>query len=142
MKKIGETWLRLLAVPKGYRFDRGSELLKRYSFPDCDAELYRQANGPGTFQRVLKVFPKDLKGPAPAAAVPFYYPEAMLGQELETGEELPRFAGIAMLRRLAARGFVAATADAYHLTFLSTSRGRDEWARWQEAGEADRKSVV
>ena len=136
MANSREAWEHCLAVPGNYRFTPSLRLVERYEFPDCDAELYRQTNGPGTAQRLLKVFPKELKDRAPAVAVPFDFPEAMLGFELDSREELPRFAGISMLRDLARRGFVAATADAYHLTFLTTDRDRLEWARWQEAGDA------
>lgn len=136
MEAYENEWRKLLKAPEAYRFERGAELVKRCSYPECDAELYVQNNGPGTVQRVLKVFPKELTTPAPAVAVPFYFPEAMLGFELESREKLPRFAGITMLCDLARRGFVAATADAYHLTFRKSGRDRMEWARWQEAGEA------
>ena len=61
--------------------------------------------------------PKGKSGKLPAVAVPFYYPEAMLGFDPATGEKLPSFTGVTMLADLARRGFVAATADAYHLTY-------------------------
>ena len=60
----------------------------------------------------------------------------MLEFDPETGETLPRYQGIAMLRHLTARGFIAASADAYHLTYLKSERARDDFGRWHDAARA------
>ena len=129
-------WVRYLAPPAGYRFEHRVVLLKKYSFPECDCELYEQANGPGTVQRVLVAFPKELKGRAPGVVAPFYFPEAMLGFELETRQKLEKYAGITFMCDLARRGFVCATADAYHLTYVHSDRGRNDFKRWADAAAA------
>ena len=125
-------WTAALAVPKGYAFERRTEHVRKWTFPDFTVEQYRQANGPGTEQRVFVVLPKKRTGKCPAVAVPFYYPEAMLGFDPATGEELPRFKGVTMLADLARRGFVAATADAYHLTYRKDAKEpRDDFRRFR-----------
>ena len=129
-------WLKRLRVPAGWNYRKSLTLKKKYEFDDFRAELYLQANGPGTFQRLLKVLPKKLSGPAPAAAVPFYYPEAMIGFDLETLETLPKYAGITMMADLARRGYVTASADAYHLTYVKSDLPRECFDRWKIAGEA------
>ena len=128
-------WARYLAPPAGYRFEHRVVLLKKYSFPECDCELYEQANGPGTRQRVVMALPKGLKGKAPAVVVPFYFPEAMLGFELETREPLPTYADRTIMADLVRRGFVCASADAYHLTYAPSKRERGDFKRWAEAAE-------
>ncbi len=126
-----------LAVPAGYAFERRLARVREWTFPDFTVEFYRQANGPGTEQRVFLAVPKKRAGRCPAVAVPFYYPEAMLGFDPETGAPLPRFAGVTMLADLARRGFVAASADAYHLTYrVGATEPRDDFGRWKKAAEA------
>jgi len=129
-------WLGQIGAPLNYEYEHALTLRKRYDFGDFTAELYMQANGPGTFQRLLKVLPRHFSGRLPAVAVPFYFPEAMLGFELETRELLPAFKGIEMLAHLAERGYVAATADAYHLTYVASARDRLDFQRWADCGEA------
>ena len=79
-----ELWKQLLQVPENYTFVPRAELLKTYEYDDFTAELYIQNNAPERTQKVLKVIPRNLSTPAPAVAVPFYFPEAMLGFDLET----------------------------------------------------------
>ena len=127
-------WTRALSVPAGYAFARRVEHVRTWDFPDFTVDSYRQANGPGTVQRVFVVVPKGRTEKLPAVAVPFYYPEAMLGFDPATGEELPKFKGVTMLSDLARRGFVAATADAYHLTYrVGAAEPRDDFKRWKKA---------
>lgn len=86
------------------------------------------------------VLPKNISGKLPAAVIPFYFPEAMIGFELETLEELPKFSRIAMMADLAERGIITISADAYHLTYdPDDTAPRDDFYRWQRAGEALRK---
>ena len=130
-------WTRALSVPTGYAFARRVEHVRTWDFPDFTVDSYRQANGPGTVQRVFVTAPKGKRGKLPAVAVPFYYPEAMLGFDPATGEELPKFKGVTMLADLARRGFVAATADAYHITYRpGATEQRDDFGRWQKAAAA------
>jgi len=136
MNQIHTEWRRRLAPPDNYQFQPSLELVRKYQFEHFDTELYRQANGPGTFQRLLKVLPKNAAERLPAVAVPFYFPEAMIGFELDTLEHLPFYDGITMMADLAQRGFLCASADAYHLTYLKSSLPRGEFARWKLSGEA------
>ncbi len=134
---LSSEWKAYLSVPAGYVFERRTERVQTWNFPEFTVESYRQANGPGTEQRVFLAVPKGRKGRLPAVAVPFYYPEAMLGFDPATGEELPKFKGVTMLADLARRGFVAATADAYHLTYrLGAGEPRDDFRRWAKAADA------
>jgi predicted esterase len=136
MDDLMRKWLAMLGQPNDYLYQSSFELTKRLAHAEFDGELYRQANGPGTFQRTLLVLPKNLSGRVPAVAVPFYFPEAMLGFELDSGENLPFFAGIEMMLHLARRGFAVISADAYHLTYLASTHERNDFARWQEASAA------
>ena len=130
-------WTRALSVPAGYAFARCVEHVRTWDFPDFTVDSYRQANGPGTVQRVFVAVPKGRTGKLPAVAVPFYYPEAMLGFDPAKDEELPKFKDVTMLADLARRGFVAATADAYHLTYrVGAAEPRDDFRRWKKAAEA------
>ena len=132
-------WDKRLAVPENYTFQKSFTFVKRYEFSECNAELYLQTNGPNTAQRVLMVFPKEFNSPAPAVVVPFYFPEAMLGFELETLEELPFFAGVTMMPDLAKKGIITISADAYHLTYLDLAAERNAFSRWQDCGAALKK---
>jgi hypothetical protein len=82
------------------------------------------------------LLPKHLEGRAPAVVVPFYFPEAMLGFDPATGEELPRYRGLEMMRHLTARGYITVSADAYHLTYRESAKARDDFSRWQDAADA------
>lgn len=108
--------------------------VRSFSADKYHAELLLQNNGPGTVQRVLKVYP-EAESPVPAVVVPFYFPEAMLGFELDSGEPLPGYAGIDFIHQLVERGFACICADAYHLTYVESDRARDDFRRWQEAAD-------
>ena len=139
-EQLLELWRSLIGSPKNYGFTHSLALQKKYDFGDFTAELYLQANGPGTFQRVVMAFPKNATGKLPAVAVPFYFPEAMLGFELDRPEEiLPSYTGITMMAHLVRRGYVTASADAYHLTYLKSNLERGEYQRWPQCGEAINK---
>jgi len=130
-----QDWHHYLDVPQEYAFDHKSELVSSYSFDEIDVELLIQANGPGTCQRVIKVFPKEYDGKIPAVVVPFYYPEKMIGFELESEDNIPDSAGIEMMLHLARRGIAAISADSYHLTYINSDHDRDDFSRWKDAGE-------
>ena len=130
-------WTAALSEPAGYAFARKVTHVRTWDFPEFSVEFYRQANGPGTDQRVFLAVPKRRPAKCPAVAVPFYYPEAMLGFDPATGLQLPKFKGVTMLADLARRGFIAASADAYHLTYRpDTAEPRDDFKRWKKAAEA------
>ena len=136
-EQLLELWRSLIGSPVNYGFTHSLALQSKYDFGDFTAELFLQANGPGTFQRVVMAFPKNATGKLPAVAVPFYFPEAMLGFELDKpGEALPTYAGIEMMAQLARRGYVTASADAYHLTYLKSDLDRGDFNRWADCGAA------
>jgi len=135
-KREQARWRELLGTPEHYAFEPKVELLRRYdAFPDLDIELYRQNNGPGTSQRVLLVLPKRRAGRVPAVAVPFYFPEAMLGFDPDTRETFPRYEGIDFMAQLARRGYASASAESYHLTYAPSDLGRTDFSRWRVMGE-------
>ena len=110
-----QDWLDALGQPERYSFSAAMTRLCVYPhIPTRDpartvrVEMWLQANGPGTAQRVCKVFPEGIDGPLPAVVVPFYYPEAMLALDPATGETLASFAEIPMLLELAVHGYAAA----------------------------------
>lgn len=128
-KSIREQWTEVLAVPKEYAFEHKAELHATYSFEDFDVEELVQANGPGTSQRVLKVFPKGLQGPVPAVVVPFYFPEAMIARELD-GTPLPEYEEVAIMADLARRGIASISAETYHLSYIDSDLERGDFSRW------------
>ena len=136
MNNYQKMWLDLLGTPSCYEFEKQCNLIKRYSLDDIDLELYVQSNGPGTFQRIIMALPKKLTAPAPAVVVPFYFPEAMLGFDPETGEVLEKFSHIAMTADLARRGVIAATAEAYHLTYTPKAEQESGFSPWQRSSGA------
>jgi len=136
MKFTKQDWLARIGRPEQYEFVHSLELMNTFILPGCRGELYRQANGPDTYQRVMMLFPENVVAPCPAVAVPFYYPEAMLGMDPFSGEMLPGYAGIEMMLHLVHRGYAVASADAYHLTYIQSDRARNDFRRWHEAAEA------
>jgi len=136
MENARERWLRAIGAPKNYAFTPSLTLLRSFDEEDFIAELYEQANGPGTTQRVMMCFPKNAKAPCPGVVVPFYFPEAMMGYDPATGEALPKYKNIKMMVDLVRRGYAAVSADAYHLTYIKSGRERNDFLRWRDAGEA------
>ena len=139
MDNVVQQWREAIGVPSEPVESGKMTLLARYEYPDFDAELYSQPNGKGTFQRVMMAFPKNADNPCPAVAVPFYFAEAMLGFDPATGEVFPRFGCYPIVADLARRGYVAASADAYHLTYIKSQRSRDDFCRWADAAEKLRR---
>lgn len=136
MNSTKQKWLDMLGVPpKSENYGR-LELIRTFSHEEFDAELYRQENGEGKFQRVMMLFPKNLTSTAPAAAVPFYFPEAMLGFNPETSEMLDKYKDIEMMLHLVRRGYIVASADSYHLTYIESEKDIEDFSRWQDAADA------
>jgi hypothetical protein len=138
-------WAGHLEAPEAYvQFTRLVEKRATYSFPDFDVEVYRQANGPDTFQRVMVALPKERPARLPAVVVPFYYPEAMLGFDPQTRSlrcplapahtNLASFSEIVYMSDLAKRGYIAISADAYHLTYATNGAPPSAWEKWGHAG--------
>ncbi len=136
MQNARELWRELIGYPTDYAFEHRLTLKKTYSFYTYYVELYEQANGPDTTQRLMIAFPNNATGPVPCVAVPFYFPEAMLGFDPETGEPRTEYAAIAMMRHLAERGYAAATADCYHLTYIKTDDSVPSFSKWRIAALA------
>ena len=130
-------WRQLLTVPDEYKYERQITHIKNYEFETFNAESYWQNNGPGTVQRVVMTLPKNISGKTPAVVIPFYYPEAMVGFDLDTLEEEPLYRHIAMSRLLSERGFITITGEAYYLTMLPEDKSpRDEFQRWKRSSSA------
>ncbi len=127
-------WKAAIDPPETYVFESSVMLNQSYQIDDMTVEVWMQRNGPDTYQRVFKVFPATYNRPLPAVVVPFYYPEAMLGCELD-GTPLEKYSGIEMIRHLGSRGFACISADAYHLTYHKSDKTRDDFSRWKDAGE-------
>ncbi len=134
---LAQRWGFWLDAPEGYAFKKEVRLVKRYSYSDCDAELYLQKNGPEQWhwQRVLKVFPKKITKPLAAVGIPFYYVEAMLGHELDDESAvLEHFVEVAQARQLARRGYMAITCDLSHQNYVKydVPRSRIHWERFRD----------
>lgn len=138
-------WGRYLDPPAEYAsFPRRVEKMSTYAFPDFTVEEYRQANGPGTFQRLMVAVPKNVKGRLPAVVVPFYYPEAMLGFNPVDGgvnfhlvsskTNLTYFSEVSYMSDLAKRGYVTVCAEAYYLTYDVKGAPDSAWGKWGHAG--------
>lgn len=125
-------WLNLIGSPESW-YDFTPVVIRRntYDYDDFTCEYYEQQNGPDTHQRVMMLVPKQPSSPRPAVVVPFYFPEAMLGEEPDTREQLPNYAGIEMMRHLVKRGFITVSAEAYHLTYVpDLTLDRNDFQRW------------
>lgn len=136
MDSLKKKWLDALGTPSYEKTYGHAELIRSFSTDEYDAEWFRQENGEGKSQRVLMLFPKDLSAPAPAVAVPFYFPEALLAFDHATGEELEYYKGLDMMHHLVRRGYIVASAEAYHLTYTDSGKDRMDFSRWQDAADA------
>ena len=139
MDLIKQKWLTALGEPSFKSSENKFDFIKSYEYETYTVEVYNQSLIDGTFQRVMIAIPKGLNFPLPAVAVPFYFPEAMLGFEPDTNEQLPFYNGIEMMVHLVNRGYITACADTYHLTYLKSDRERRDYYRWPEVGEAINK---
>ncbi len=146
-------WRSHLEPPAEYAaFPRAVRRLAVHRRSDFDIEVYEQANGPKTVQRVFMAVPqcrdvsrhRDASARFPAVVTPFYFPEAMLGFNPATGgldceyapagTNLAFYAAVAYMSDLTRRGYVTASADAYYLTY--PERGAGGFSDWKKAGEA------
>lgn len=141
MNYIKQRWLDALGTfPKCSDYGK-TTLISTFPYEEFDIELYHQINGDGKFQRVLMVLPKNISHKTPAIAVPFYFPEAMLGFDISTGEKLEPYKNIEMMLHLVRRGYTVASAESYHLTYIDSSKERRDFTRWQDAANALRHDM-
>ena len=136
MNTLKQKWLDALGAPSASETYGKITLISSFSREDYDAEWYRQENGADKYQRVLMLIPKNFSGKLPAVAVPFYYPEAMLGFNPETNEILEKYKGIEMMLHLVKRGYIVASAESYHLTYIDSKKDIEDFSRWQDAADA------
>ncbi len=134
-----QDWKNLIGKPFYDSYEKTTKLIKKYSFDEFDGELYLQSNGilPNgqiLYQEVFVALPKNLEKSKklPAIAVPFYHYNWTLGMNVETGEKIKN--KTAILSDLVKRGYIGATAVAYHLTYLPNSK--DEGTAWEDASNA------
>lgn len=130
-----QKWLDLLGQPSDYNYEKQSLLIRSFQTSEYSAEIYEQANGPGTTQQVLLLIPADGQVKHPAVVVPFYYPDKTVGLDLETLEPLAD-QGAALALFLVLRGYVVITAESFHLTYTEQDRSRDDFTRWAVAADA------
>ena len=136
MEDLKHKWLGALGAPSYNKKYGEAVRVSAFSTDEFDAEWYSQPNGVDRHQRVLMLFPKNLSAPAPAVAIPFYFPEALLAFDHATGEELTYYKGLEMMLHLVRRGYVVASADAYHLTYIESDKDRGDFTRWRDAAAA------
>ena len=136
MENLKHKWLGALGAPSYTKKYGEAVKTSAFSTDEFDAEWYLQENGEFKHQRVLMLFPKNLEGRAPAVAIPFYFPEALLAFDHATLEELEYYRGLEMMLHLVRRGYVVASADAYHLNYIDSDRDRGDFKRWQDAANA------
>jgi len=80
-------WQGILGEPEPEEVPPGAEWVRGAELPDCLAEEYRLPTSPTARQRVILLRPLvPASGRVPAAIVPFYNPEAMVGCDLGSGE--------------------------------------------------------
>ena len=127
MNDIKKRWTDALGKPTEDMSAGELTLARVFDCAEFDIELYV-----GRRQRVMQVIPKGIAFPAPAVAVPFYFPEGMLGFDPATGEELPFFKGIEMMVHLARRGYITVCGDAFHLTYIDSDADRMDFSRWRD----------
>ena len=136
MSLTANDWKNLLGHPQNYDFEPTVTLIEKYEKEDYIAEVYDQANGPKTKQKVIMLLPKGQNVQLPAVAVPFYFPEAMMGYDIKNGEALPFYEGIEMMLHLVRRGYVVASAEAFHLTYLPYSCDKSDFSLWNKCATA------
>lgn len=136
MDPVKKKWLDAIGTPNAPIPAAPLQLLSTHAFPSFHTELYLQVNGDGTAQRVLFAIPNRIDRPCPAVAVPFYYPEAMLGETLPGGKNHHYYKETYIMRHLVMRGYITASADAYHLTYLKSEKSDVDFSRWSDAAQA------
>ncbi len=127
-------WLKAIGQPTNYAFEHTLKLQEKFSTEDFEGEIYSQANAPGRSQRMLLMLPKGISSPCPSVVVPFYYPDYECGYDLQSKEKIDQTHARAL--KLVRRGYIVASADAYHLTYRVSELSRKDFSRWSLAAEA------
>ena len=123
-------WKKYMDPPAEYlNFEKKIILVKKFDWPECDGELYLQANGPGTFQKVLLTFPKNMKGKVPGIVVPYYRPDWMIARNFETGADIKGQLPVAFMRHFAERGWASMSSETFHLNFMPENKVTD-FSKW------------
>lgn len=143
MKTIAD-WKNLVGNPSYENFDKSFEFIEKYECDDFDCEVYMQSNGKRadgetTYQRVMKVLPKNCTDKLPGVVVPFYFPEGGMGFDPKTQTVIPRFADNPTILDIVKRGYIVISADAYHLTYVDEPLDKFEVAgtAWPWKNAAD-----
>jgi hypothetical protein len=131
---LKKKWLDAIGEPTRYAFEPTLILKEKFSTDDFDGEIYSQTNAPERFQKMLLMLPKEVSFPCASVAVPFYYPDAEAGYDLQTKEKITEQQARAL--QLVRRGYVVVTAEAYHLTYTVSDLPRKDFSRWGLAAEA------
>ncbi|MBQ7651086.1 MAG: alpha/beta hydrolase [Victivallales bacterium] len=136
--ELREKWENVIGKPMR-PFTHSVSVIAQFDRKKFTGKLFRQANGPGSFQRVLVLYPKK-QAPAPAVIIPFYQPETMSQINLATMEDniVPKDASVAFGRLLVERGFVAVMSETYHITYIERPRDvhdLQDFSRWKRAAE-------
>lgn len=127
-------WLAAIGEPTNYIFEHSLTLQEKFTTEDFDGEVYSQANAPGRYQKLLLMLPHGVSFPCPGVVVPFYYPDAEAGYDLQSKEKLSETQGRAL--NLVRRGYMVATAEAYHLTYTDSNLQRNDFDRWRVSAKA------
>ncbi len=127
---IKAMWKAYIDPPADYlKFERKVTLVRKFDWPECDGELYLQANGPGTFQQVLLTFPKKFEGKIPGIVVPYYQPDQMIARNFDTGEDIKGQLPVAFMRHFAERGWASMSSETYHKNYIPDLKVKD-FSRW------------
>jgi predicted esterase len=116
-----EKWRLALGSPRSTFGQAGpAELVDSFETPDFRAQLFRQRNGPETWQRILLLKPLRLEGRTAGVVVPFYDPDRMCGYDLQTKQRLgpernTAFFGLQLVRQ----GYVVAAVEAFPFNLLT-----------------------
>jgi len=81
------------------------------------------------------VFPKNIVGKLPGVIVPFYYPEAVMGYNPETDEQLEKYKENPTMLDLVHHGFAVISADAYYITYAESNLELSGFSRWRYTAE-------
>lgn len=122
-------WTFYLDPPKDYVFTNKVEFVRRFDWPECDGELYRQRTGPKTWQTLLMTFPKNRSGKVPLVVVPYYRPDMMIARDFESGKDMKGQLCVAFLRHAAERGWAAVSAETFQENYLPELQMK-EFSRW------------
>lgn len=139
-------WLDLLGAPSfsPEDFEPEADVIDEGRMEDFEVTSYRQATGPGQWQKVLLLRPRDAAtDPLPCAVIPFYHPEISAGLVADSGRNGlrldPHESQSQMVRRyglhLVRRGFLVACTEAYPFNTVREPGGDDPFRWWRAAAE-------